>query len=146
MHNNLQIQQSTRSYQEVQDDLMKCASRLSEATNRLAGSVGAPQHVLSEAVNTYVYCFKSFFNCGLEMTSHQQDRMVQMQMVDGLRSVAYESSRLLETIKISSADPNSPNVKQQLTAAARYGKFWKIDPGLSNICCPSKGAVFMGPA
>ena len=45
---------------------------------------------------------------------------MQQAMIEGLHSVSYESSRLLQNLKASAADPNNATLKQQLTSAAKF--------------------------
>ena len=40
-------------------------------------------------------------------------------MIDGLKSVSYESSRLLTSLKATASDPTNATLKQQLTNAAK---------------------------
>lgn len=58
---------SSRSYAEVQEDLLRAASELTDATNRVVASLGAAPHVLAEAVKNFVHIFRRFIAIGLEL-------------------------------------------------------------------------------
>lgn len=58
---------TNRSYVEIQDDLVRLAGELTEATNRLVGAVGGPPHLLADAINHYLHVLRRFINCGLEL-------------------------------------------------------------------------------
>lgn len=55
----------------------------------------------------------------MEMAGQTPDTQVRGQMVHSLKSISTASSTLLTTAKSVSADPNLPNGKNQLAAAAR---------------------------
>jgi hypothetical protein len=65
------ITPSNRPYAVVQDDVLKRASNLSEATSRLIVNVGAPPAVMKESVNNYLAAYKAFYTVTLEMAAHQ---------------------------------------------------------------------------
>lgn len=45
--------------------------------------------------------------------------MAREQILDALRQLAQQSGRFLVSLKSAAADPQAPNLKQQLTSAAR---------------------------
>uniref|UniRef100_A0A914UKX2 Talin 1 n=1 Tax=Plectus sambesii TaxID=2011161 RepID=A0A914UKX2_9BILA len=113
------IPPSARSYQEVQDDLVKSASRLTEATSRLVADTNKEPAVLRESLNNFVHTYKSFFSITLETTYHQQDQAVRQQMVSGIQTISSEASRLLSSVRASHTEPNNSTSRQQLTTVAR---------------------------
>ena len=56
---------------------------------------------------------------GLTLAGASKDQDIQNSIVGYLRSISVASSKLLLAAKGLSADPNAPNVQNQLAAAAR---------------------------
>ena len=57
---------------------------------------------------------------GLTLAGASHDKQTQDAVIGYLRTISVSSSKLLLAAKSLSADPNAPNVMNQLTAAARY--------------------------
>lgn len=64
------------------------------------------------------YCSNAFV--GLMTAGASKDKDTQEAVVGYLRTISVSSSKLLLAAKALSADPNAPNVMNQLAAAARY--------------------------
>lgn len=60
-----------------------------------------------------------FVQAGLTLAGASKDQDIQNSIVGYLRSISVASSKLLLAAKGLSADPNAPNVQNQLAAAAR---------------------------
>ena len=56
---------------------------------------------------------------GLTLAGASKDQDIQNSIIGYLRSISVASSKLLLAAKGLSADPNAPNVQNQLAAAAR---------------------------
>lgn len=57
-----------------------------------------------------------------------QSKEDQTQVVSNLKTISMSSSKLLLAAKALSTDPSSPNLKNQLAAAARYEMFLLASP------------------
>ena len=118
-----QLPRSERSIQELQVRLNAQAAGLSEAASAMVGVAqrGAedPQQVaLSSSRLSRAY--EDFVDGSLEMAGATPDQATRTQIVTELRGVSLVTSRLLLASKALLADPTGPNIKQQLTQAARY--------------------------
>lgn len=81
-------------------------------------SVRSPVQLASSS-KEFGYAFHELLNVSMEMAGQTKDTEVRGQMVHSLKNVSTVSSNLLTTAKSVSADPNLPNGKNQLAAAAR---------------------------
>ncbi|KHJ45469.1 I/LWEQ domain protein [Trichuris suis] len=113
------ITQSVRSPVEVQDDIHRCASQLTEITNRLVSGAVKQQPLLEDVFDDFTKCLRRLVSIVMELASHQQDPAAREQMLNAMRVVVDHSIRLLSSVKTYSANPNAVNAKQQLTTAAR---------------------------
>lgn len=65
-----------------------------------------------------------------------QSKEDQTQVVTNLKTISMSSSKLLLAAKALSTDPNSPNLKNQLAAAARFElHFYFCLSHLSEVVC-----------
>ncbi|XP_049817811.1 talin-2 isoform X3 [Aethina tumida] len=110
--------QTNRSYGELQKELSDAAAHLNETSSVVVSSVKSPVQLASSSKD-FSNAFNDLLQVSLEMAGQQTDTGVQGEMVDSLKHVSTSSSALLTTAKSLSADPNLPNGKNQLTAAAR---------------------------
>uniref|UniRef100_A0A5S6Q7X7 FERM domain-containing protein n=1 Tax=Trichuris muris TaxID=70415 RepID=A0A5S6Q7X7_TRIMR len=113
------ITQSVRSPAEVQDDIHRCASQLTEITNRLVSGAVKQQPLLEDIFDDFTKCLRRLVAIVMELSYHQQDHGAREQMLNAMRVVVDHSIRLLSSVKTYSANPNAVNAKQQLTMAAR---------------------------
>lgn len=102
----------------MQQELNTAAANLNEASSSVVVSVRSPTQLASSSKD-FSAAFHDLLNVSLEMAGQTTDIQVKGQMVHSLKSVSTSSSTLLTTAKSLSADPNLPNGKNQLSAAAR---------------------------
>lgn len=110
--------QTNKSYGELQQELNSAAANLNEASTEVVESVQSPDNLASSS-KEFSAAFHELLNVTMEMAGQTKDTEVRGQMVHSLKSVSTVSSTLLTTAKSVSVDPNLPNGKNQLTAAAR---------------------------
>ncbi|KAK4884901.1 hypothetical protein RN001_001172 [Aquatica leii] len=109
---------SNKSYGQLQDELNNAAANLNDASTDLVTSVRSPVHLASSSKDFGV-AYSELLNISMEMAGQTKDSDVRGKMVHSIRNVSTVSSTLLTTAKCVSADPNLPNGKNQLAAAAR---------------------------
>ena len=63
--------------------------------------------------------FEELLTAGLTLAGASKDKQSRSDMLGYLRTISVSSSKLLLAAKAISADPNAPNVMNQLAAAAR---------------------------
>ncbi|XP_022084653.1 talin-1-like isoform X5 [Acanthaster planci] len=108
-----------RNYQEHQNTLNKAAQGLNVATGELVTATrGTPQE-LAAAANTFSKEFDDLMKSGMGMAGSAPSKEAQGEMVGSLKTISVTSSKLLLVVKGMSADPNAPNAKNLLAAAAR---------------------------
>ncbi|XP_070547100.1 talin-1-like isoform X3 [Ptychodera flava] len=107
------------SYQEVQGQLNTAAAGLNvSASELIAASRGTHEH-LAHTAGQFTSNFTHLLDAGIQMAGATQSTEGQTQMVGSLKTISMSSSKLLLAVKSLSADPNAPNVKNNLAAAAR---------------------------
>uniref|UniRef100_A0A8B9CH07 Talin 1 n=1 Tax=Anser brachyrhynchus TaxID=132585 RepID=A0A8B9CH07_9AVES len=110
---------SNKTFQEAQSQLNRAAAGLNQSANELVqASRGTPQD-LAKSSGKFGQDFNEFLQAGVEMASLSPNKEDQVQVVSNLKSISMSSSKLLLAAKALSADPASPNLKNQLAAAAR---------------------------
>lgn len=109
---------TNKSYGELQQELNTAAANLNEASSSIVQSVRSPVQLASTSKD-FAYAFQELLTVSMEMAGQTPDTSVRGEMVHSLKSVSTTSSALLTTAKSLSADPNLPNGKNQLAAAAR---------------------------
>ncbi|XP_038025808.1 talin-1 isoform X1 [Anas acuta] len=110
---------SNKTFQEAQSQLNRAAAGLNQSANELVqASRGTPQD-LAKSSGKFGQDFNEFLQAGVEMASLSPNKEDQAQVVSNLKSISMSSSKLLLAAKALSADPASPNLKNQLAAAAR---------------------------
>ncbi len=108
-----------RNYQDHQNALNKAAQGLNVAASELVtASRGTPQE-LAGAANTFSHDFNDLMQSGMGMAGAAPSKEAQSEMVGSLKTISVTSSKLLLVVKAMSADPNAPNAKNLLAAAAR---------------------------
>ena len=124
------------AYQVLQNNLSAAAASLNIAGSELvAGSRGTPEQLAKASTNVATkyqelltvrdcsirVCYLCLcIQAGLTLAGASKDQDIQNSIVGYLRSISVASSKLLLAAKGLSADPNAPNVQNQLAAAARY--------------------------
>jgi talin len=107
------------NFNSAQNKLNTAAAALSMASNNLvAASKGTPAE-LKKAAAEYDAAFARVVDAAGALYALTDDPALKANIVNYVRSLAASSSKLLAASKAVSADPNGPNLKNMLTAAAR---------------------------
>uniref|UniRef100_A0A4W5KRL2 Talin 1 n=1 Tax=Hucho hucho TaxID=62062 RepID=A0A4W5KRL2_9TELE len=110
---------SGKSFQEAQVSLNQAAAGLNQSANELVQSSRGTTQDLAKATGKFGHDFGEFLEAGVDMAGQSQNKENQTQVVSNLKTISMSSSKLLLAAKVLSTDPNSPNLKNQLAAAAR---------------------------
>uniref|UniRef100_A0A8C3AR97 Talin 1 n=1 Tax=Cyclopterus lumpus TaxID=8103 RepID=A0A8C3AR97_CYCLU len=110
---------SGRSFQEVQAQLNEVAAGLNQSANEVVQASRGTTQDLARATSKFGQDFSNFLDAGVDMAGTSQSKEDQTQVVSNLKTISMSSSKLLLAAKALSTDPNSPNLKNQLAAAAR---------------------------
>uniref|UniRef100_A0A8C2Q296 Talin 1 n=1 Tax=Cyprinus carpio TaxID=7962 RepID=A0A8C2Q296_CYPCA len=116
---DLQFPVSGKSFQEAQANLNEAAAGLNQSANELVQASRGTTQDLSKASGKFGQDFNHFLQAGVDMAGQSQSKEDQTQVVTNLKTISMSSSKLLLAAKVLSTDPNSPNLKNQLAAAAR---------------------------
>ncbi|XP_062870852.1 talin-1 isoform X2 [Trichomycterus rosablanca] len=114
-----QFPSSGKTFQEAQGNLNQAAAGLNQSANELVQASRGTTQDLSKATGKFGQDFSHFLEAGVDMAGHSQSKEDQTQVVTNLKTISMSSSKLLLAAKALSTDPNSPNLKNQLAAAAR---------------------------
>ncbi|GAB0095550.1 talin-1 [Sergentomyia squamirostris] len=109
---------STKSYGHLQTELKYAAENLNTAAGRIVQAHASPAH-LASTTQDFSQAYKELLTVSLEMAGQTKDEVVRNNVVVSIRGVSRTSSALLFTAKSVAADPDQPNAKNQLAAAAR---------------------------
>ncbi|XP_032396059.1 talin-1 isoform X1 [Etheostoma spectabile] len=110
---------SGRSFQEVQAQLNEVAASLNQSANEVVQASRGTTQDLSRATSKFGQDFSNFLDAGVDMAGTSQSKEDQTQVVSNLKTISMSSSKLLLSAKALSTDSSSPNLKNQLAAAAR---------------------------
>uniref|UniRef100_A0A669BSW6 Talin 1 n=1 Tax=Oreochromis niloticus TaxID=8128 RepID=A0A669BSW6_ORENI len=110
---------SGKSFQEVQAHLNEVAAGLNQSANEVVQSSRGTTQDLARATSKFGQEFSNFLEAGVDMAGTSQSKEDQTQVVSNLKTISMSSSKLLLAAKALSTDPSSPNLKNQLAAAAR---------------------------
>ncbi|XP_030623059.1 talin-1 [Chanos chanos] len=114
-----QFPASGKSFQEAQANLNQAAIGLNQSANELVQASRGTTQDLAKASGKFGQDFSHFLEAGVDMAGQSQSKEDQTQVVTNLKTISMSSSKLLLAAKALSTDPNSPNLKNQLAAAAR---------------------------
>uniref|UniRef100_A0AAR2LNF1 Talin 1 n=1 Tax=Pygocentrus nattereri TaxID=42514 RepID=A0AAR2LNF1_PYGNA len=114
-----QFPASGKSFQEAQTSLNQAAAGLNQSANELVQASRGTTQDLAKASGKFGQDFSHFLEAGVDMAGQSQSKEDQTQVVTNLKTISMSSSKLLLAAKVLSTDPNSPNLKNQLAAAAR---------------------------
>ncbi|ERL88737.1 hypothetical protein D910_06119, partial [Dendroctonus ponderosae] len=120
-----QFPPTNKSYRELQQELNTAAANLDQASAGVVHSVHNPVQLASSSKD-FSSAFHDLLQVSMEMAGETNEPQVRGEMIHSLKSVSTSSSALLTTAKSLSADPNLPNGKNQLAAAARYVRFGSV--------------------
>lgn len=109
---------TSKTYGELQQKLNTAAANLNEASSDVVTSVRNPAQLASSSKD-FGSAFYELLSVSMEMVGQTKDIEVRGNMVHSIKNVSSVSSNLLTTAKSLSADPDLPNGKNQLAAAAR---------------------------
>lgn len=109
---------TNKTYGELQQKLNTAAANLNEASSDVVTSVRNPPQLASSSKD-FGSAFYELLHVSMEMAGQSKDVQARGDMVHSIRNVSTVSSNLLTTAKTLSADPDLPNGKNQLAAAAR---------------------------
>uniref|UniRef100_A0A4W6FCP8 Talin 1 n=1 Tax=Lates calcarifer TaxID=8187 RepID=A0A4W6FCP8_LATCA len=110
---------SGRSFQEVQAQLNEVAAGLNQSANEVVQASRGTTQDLARSTSKFGQDFSNFLEAGVDMAGTSQSKEDQTQVVSNLKTISMSSSKLLLAAKALSTDPSSPNLKNQLAAAAR---------------------------
>ncbi|XP_041914583.1 talin-1 isoform X5 [Alosa sapidissima] len=110
---------SNKSFQEAQSNLNQAAAGLNQSANELVQASRGTTQDLAKASGKFGNNFNDFLEAGVDMAGQSQSKEDQTQVVTNLKTISMSSSKLLLSAKALATDPNSPNLKNQLAAAAR---------------------------
>ncbi|XP_047200330.1 talin-1 isoform X1 [Hippoglossus stenolepis] len=110
---------SGRSFQEVQAQLNQVAAGLNQSANEVVQASRGTTQDLARSTSKFGQDFSNFLDAGVDMAGTSQSKEDQTQVVSNLKTISMSSSKLLLAAKALSTDPSSPNLKNQLAAAAR---------------------------
>ncbi|KAF7701326.1 hypothetical protein HF521_002491 [Silurus meridionalis] len=114
-----QFPASGKTFQEAQANLNQAAAGLNQSANELVQASRGTTQDLTKATGKFGQDFSHFLEAGMDMAGQSQSKEDQTQVVTNLKTISMSSSKLLLAAKALSTDPNSPNLKNQLAAAAR---------------------------
>ncbi|CAI8034388.1 Talin-1 [Geodia barretti] len=107
------------SYQTLQSNLSSCAAALNVAGSEvMTAAKSTPEHQ-AEASSKFSKTFSEMLTAGLTLAGASKDPESRNAMLGYLRTISVSSTKLLLAAKALSADPNAPNVMNQLAAACR---------------------------
>ncbi|XP_014674038.1 PREDICTED: talin-2-like [Priapulus caudatus] len=124
-----------KTFAEIQLELNDAAAQLNEAAGEVVSASQGPPAGLADASEKYGDAFCDFMDSGMTIAGLTREGQLQGHMVTSMKNISMVSSRFLLSAKSVSADPNAPNAKNQLAAAARA--VTKSINQLLNLCSTS---------
>eukprot|EP01137_Pigoraptor_chileana_P018402 Opistho-2@77812 len=123
---------SGADFNSTQQSLTNAAAALSVCSNELlAASRGSPEE-LAAAARKFEKQHGELISVGMKLAGLTKDKAAQQELVTNLKGVSATSTKLLLSAKSMAADPNAPNIKNQLAMSAR-GVVDSIN-ALLNVC------------
>jgi len=107
------------AYQTLQNNLSAASASLNVVSSEVVAAARGTPEQQAEATSKFAHCFEELLTAGLTLAGASKDRESRNEMLGYLRTISVSSSKLLLAAKALSADPNAPNVMNQLAAAAR---------------------------
>ena len=111
------------SFSQVQERLNQSSLTLSAAANDVVHAAKGPSAQLANASSKFSHSYQDFHHSGLTLVGQIKDKETQDQLINDLRKTSTVSSKLLLASKSLVADPNAPNAKNLLAAAAKLVVF-----------------------
>eukprot|EP00117_Sycon_ciliatum_P001215 scpid5059/ scgid6971/ Talin-1 len=107
------------SYQQLQLALSEAGAGLNASAANLVVSSRGSNDMLAAAAKKFADDFLKMLNAAMAVAGAASDKGDQSQVVGYTRNVSVAASKLLLAGKALAADPNAPNVKNNLASAAR---------------------------
>ena len=85
----------------------------------MVSAANSTPEVQAVTTQTFATQFEEMLTAGLTLAGASKNKESRDEMLGYLRTISVSSSKLLLAAKALSADPNAPNVMNQLAAAAR---------------------------
>ena len=114
---------SEEPFSQVQEKLNQSSLTLSAAANDVVHAAKGPTGQLANASSKFSHSYQYFQHSGLTLAGQTKDKETQDQLINDLRKTSTVSSKLLLASKLLAADPNAPNAKNLLAAAAKLVLF-----------------------
>ena len=106
-------------FSQVQERLNQSSLTLNAAANDVVHAAKGPTGQLANASSKFSHSYQDFQHSGLTLAGQIKDKETQDQLINDLRKTSTVSSKLLLASKSLAADPNAPNAKNLLAAAAK---------------------------
>ena len=121
-------------FSQLQERLNQASLTLNAAANDVVHAAKGPTGQLANASSKFSHSYQDFQHSGLTLAGQIKDKETQDQLINGLLKTSTASSKLLLASKSLVADPNAPNAKNILAAAAKleevsfpvFGQFLSI--------------------
>ena len=110
-------------FSQAQEKLNQSSLTLSAAANDVVHAAKGPTGQLANASSKFSHLYQYFQHSGLTLAGQIKDKETQDQLINDLRKTSTVSSKLLLASKSLAADPNAPNAKNLLAAAAKLVVF-----------------------
>uniref|UniRef100_UPI00397F4305 hypothetical protein n=1 Tax=Salmonella sp. s51228 TaxID=3159652 RepID=UPI00397F4305 len=119
VNNELVTTKSELSYQTLQNNMTQAATKLNQTASQLVIASKGSSEQLAATATEISQRFDELLLAGLKLASCSSDAEHQHELLEYLRTISVSSTKLLLAAKALAADPNAPNIKNQLAAAAR---------------------------
>ena len=121
-------------FSQLQERLNQASLTLNASGNDVVYAAKGPTGQLANASSKFSHSYQDFQHSGLTLAGQIKDKETQDQLINGLLKTSTASSKLLLASKSLVADPNVPNAKNILAAAAKleevsfpvFGQFLSI--------------------
>lgn len=107
------------TFAQTQDALAAAAATLNAASNDLVTAARGSPEALAGSAKKFQQHHQAFIDAGVRLAGATKDVQAQQELVAQLKGVSASSSKLVLASKALAADPNGPNVKNQLAMSAR---------------------------
>ena len=115
----LQFPVTEEPFGQVQERLNETSLALNAAANDVVHAAKGSSGQLAKASANFSHQYQDVQYSGLALAGKYKDPAAQDQLVNNLRNTSSASSKLLLASKALAADPDAPNAKNLLAAAAR---------------------------
>lgn len=124
------------SYKTLHNKFSDAAANLNVSGSEVTTAAGSTSDAQAETTQKFASQFEELLTTGLTLAgASTEDKETRNKTLEYLRSISVSSSELLLAAKALSADPNEPNMMNQLTAAAH--SITDTINSLLNLCSSS---------